>query len=88
VKSARVERIREAIAMDSDDAIAAAAMPNPEDVLVELDDQERARVQAALQAAKPFAGRKSFMFDPTDSKPVTPVEPDESDESTFGFTPG
>ncbi|MCC6705901.1 MAG: hypothetical protein IT334_13565 [Thermomicrobiales bacterium] len=64
VKSARVVRIREALVTGNDEAIAAAAMPDPHDVLIELSELEREQVEAALKAAKPLAGRKSFMADP------------------------
>ena len=85
VKSARVERIREALATGNQPAIAAAAMPDPHDVLPELSEIEREQVEAALKAAKPLAGRKSFMADP--SKPATSSKtPPEEEER--GITPG
>jgi hypothetical protein len=61
VRSARVTRIREALALGDIEAIAAAAMPDPHDVLRELTPEERERVEAAMKAAKPLAGRKSAM---------------------------
>jgi hypothetical protein len=70
VRSARVSRIREALKTDSDDAIAAAAMPDPHDVLRELNEDERSRVEAAMKAAKPLAGRKSAMSRPARRAPV------------------
>jgi hypothetical protein len=84
VKAARVVRIREAIASNSDEAIAAAANPDPHEVLGVLEDHERARVERALQAAKPLAGRKSFMIDP-----ATPASRQSGSGSTDrALTPG
>lgn len=77
-RQARVVRIREALATGNDQAIAAAAMPDPHDVLPELSELEREQVESALNAAKPLAGRKSFMADPgkADVEPtrLRPVE--------------
>jgi hypothetical protein len=72
VRAARVVRIREALATDNDQTIAAAALPDPDDVLKALTEPERARVQTALEAAKPLAGRRSVMADH-----ARPVEADE-----------
>lgn len=70
VRSARVTRIREALKTDDNEAIAAAAMPDPHDVLRQLTEDERSRVEAAMKASKPLAGRKSAMSMPGRRKPA------------------
>lgn len=71
VKSARVERIREALKTGNDSAIAAAAMPDPHDVIAELTDDERVHVEQALETSRPLAGRISSMLMTGPRRPTT-----------------
>ncbi|MEZ4495870.1 MAG: hypothetical protein R2845_03610 [Thermomicrobiales bacterium] len=58
--------------------------PDPHDVLPAFQsDLEREQVEAALKAAKPLAGRRSFMADPSKAPKSSPTPPDESE-----ITPG
>jgi hypothetical protein len=48
LRTARVARVREAIAADDDEAIRAVALPDPDSLIALLDETDRIRVQQAV----------------------------------------